>query len=80
MPYNYKTYQLPQTISASAKDKDTAVADMVARVINDHNKDGWEYYRADSFGVAVAPGCIGSLFGAKHEYINYSVLVFRRPA
>lgn len=79
VPYQYKTFQLPQTIEASAKDRSTAVAEMVQRVINDHAQHGWEYFRADSFAVTTAPGCLGALFGAKQEYATYSVLVFRKP-
>ena len=78
MAYEYKTYQLPQTIEASLKDRTTAVAELVQRVITDHAKDGWEYYRADNFAVSTPPGCLGALFGQKHEYISYSVLVFRK--
>lgn len=80
MTYQYKTFQLPQTIEASAKDRSSAVAEMVQRAITDHTQGGWEYYRADTFAVTTAPGCLAALFGAKHEYANYSVLVFRKQA
>lgn len=78
MAYQYATYQLPQTVEANVKDRSTAVADMVLRVIADYAKQGWEYYRADNFTVSTPPGCLGALLGQKHEYVSYSVLVFRR--
>ncbi|MBB5295969.1 1,4-dihydroxy-2-naphthoate octaprenyltransferase [Deinococcus metallilatus] len=53
---------------------------MVQRAINDHAQSGWEFYRSDTYGVAVAPGCLGALFAAKHEYTQYGVLTFRRPS
>ncbi|ANE44300.1 hypothetical protein [Deinococcus puniceus] len=78
MAYEYKTYQLPQNIEASAKDRNTAVAEMVQQVITAQSQGGFEYFRADSFSVSTPPGCLSALFGAKHEYVTYSVLVFRK--
>lgn len=78
MNYIYKTHQLPQNVEASAKDRNTAVAEMVQRVIDAHAQDGWEYYRADNFTVTTPPGCLSALLGRKTEYASYSVLIFRK--
>ncbi len=46
---------------------------------NEYAAQGWEFYRVDTIGVVVQPGCLASLFGAQRTVTEYYVVTFRRP-
>ena len=60
------------------KDPAETVAGYVEQVINQHAKEGWEFFRADTISVTVPPGCLGQLLGSKETTTSYNLLVFRK--
>lgn len=73
--------QVPPNVEVQAKEhKGNEAASYLQTVVNKHAKEGWEFYRVDTIGVAVKPGCFDALFGKKTEVSNYYVISFRRPA
>ena len=77
--YSYHVVQIPQVLQVSAKEQDTALAALMQRLIEQNAAQGWEFYRVDTLSVAVAPGCLAALFGARQTFTPYSVVTFRRP-
>ncbi len=78
VPYEYKFVQIPQAISVKRTSGDYAAADYIQETVDQYTKDGWEFYRIDTIGVASEPGCIASLFGAKTYYQDYAIICFRK--
>ena len=77
-PYIYKMVQLPQTYVVK-KDTEQAIANELNDRVNHFARNGWEFYRIDSVGVAVKPGCLASLLGTRSTMTYYNVVTFRRP-
>lgn len=78
--YEYKMVQVPPNIEVQAKQhKGNEAAAYLQAVVDRHASDGWEFYRVDSIGVSVAPGCLDALMGKKAQLSSYYVISFRRP-
>lgn len=79
MTYEYKMIQIPPNISVQAKShKGNEAAAYLQNVVNNEATEGWEFYRVDSIGVEVQPGCLAGLFGQRSEGTTYHVITFRR--
>ncbi|MGE7989753.1 DUF4177 domain-containing protein [Pseudomonas sp. NPDC089554] len=79
--YVYKMVQVPPNVEVDAKKhKGNEAAAYLQSVVNTHAEDGWEFYRVDTIGVAVKPGCFDALFGKKTELSSYYVISFRRQS
>jgi hypothetical protein len=77
--YEYHMIQAPSNFAFNAKEvQGGEIANYVQEWANRMASDGWEFYRIDNMSMTVAPGCLSALFGAKHEYVQYSILTFRR--
>ncbi|MDO8571204.1 MAG: hypothetical protein Q7R79_00820 [bacterium] len=48
-------------------------------LIDQHAKDGWEYYALENLHAQVSAGCLASLMGKKDEVLFQDVVVFRKP-
>lgn len=80
MSYVYKMVQAPPTISVKEKaHKGTEAAAYLESVVNEMAQQDWEFYRVDSIGVQLQPGCLGGLFGQKGSESLYYVITFRKP-
>lgn len=80
MAFKYKMVQVPPNIEVKAKEhRGNEAAAFLEGVVNHHAQDGWEFYRTDSIGVSVQPGCFDALFGRKAQSATYYVITFRRP-
>lgn len=78
--YTYKMVQVPPNIEVRAKEhRGNEAAAYLQNVVNTHAADGWEYYRVDTIGVSVKPGCFDALFGKKEVLNHYYVIAFRKP-
>jgi hypothetical protein len=78
--YTYKMVQVPPNIEVRAKEhRGNEAAAYLQNVVNEHAEDGWEFYRVDSIGVSVKPGCLDALFGKKDVLSHYYVVSFRKP-
>ena len=76
--YRYKMVQIPPNISVEQKGhKGDEAAAYLETVVNKYASQGWEFYRIDSIGVNLNPGCFGSIFGKKEEDVLYYVITFR---
>ena len=79
MSYIYKMVQIPPAISVKEKShKGNEAAIYLEQVINQMAEQDWEFYRIDSVGVQVEPGCLSSLFGQKTVETTYYVISFRK--
>ena len=81
MTFEYKMVQVPPNIAVKAKEhRGNEAAVYLEDVVNRYAKDGWDFYRVDSIGVNVQPGCFAALFGSKAQSASYYVITFRRSA
>ena len=78
MSFEYKMVQIPPNVSVQAQAQGNEAAGYMQSVVNSEATEGWEFYRVDSIGVEVRPGCLGGLFGRKAEGSVYHVITFRR--
>lgn len=77
--YEYQMVQIPPNIIVAKKGyAGNEAAGYLQDVVNTMSKEGWEFYRVDSIGVQVQPGCLAGLFGSKVEEHLYYVVTFRR--
>ncbi|MFM0277720.1 DUF4177 domain-containing protein [Paraburkholderia sediminicola] len=80
MAFEYKMVQAPSNIAVRAREhRGDEAAAYLEGVVNEHARDEWEFYRVDSIGVNVQPGCFDALFGRKVQSATYDVVTFRRP-
>ena len=82
--YIYKMVQIPTAIVVAEDTHDrTEAASYLESVANEYADEGWEFYRVDTIGVRLVPGCMGLLLrwlGYKlPDYLLYYVVTFRRP-
>jgi hypothetical protein len=78
--YEYRMVQVPPTINVKARDQSGKEAAIYLEgIANQGAKDGFEFYRVDTVGVVVEPGCLAGLFGAKRTLTEYYVVTLRRP-
>lgn len=75
--YDFKMIQLPQTFVLQ-KDTGKEIAVYLEKLSQDMSAQGWQFYRIDQVGVAVAPGCLGAMSGVKQTMTYYNVVTFRR--
>lgn len=75
--YEFKMVQLPQTFILK-QDTGKEIAAYLEKLSADMGHEGWEFYRVDSVGVAVQPGCLAALGGAKQTMTYYNVVTFKR--
>jgi len=77
--FEYKMVQIPPNIAVNMKaHKGNEAAAYLEGVVNEHAADGWEFYRIDSIGVQLQPGCFDALGGKKAENSQYYVVSFRK--
>lgn len=77
--FEYKMVQIPPNIAVEMKKhKGNEAAAYLEGVVNTYASQGWEFYRIDTIGVALKPGCIGVLTGQKEESSQYYVITFRK--
>ena len=68
--YEYKMIQMPPTISVPAKEwHGHEAAFYLQSIANEQAAQGWEFYRVDTVGVVVQPGCLAMLFGARQSLV-----------
>lgn len=76
----YKMVQIPPTIAVQkGGDARSAAAAYLESVVQNAARSGWDFYRVDSIGVLIPPGCLGSLLGHSHQERLYYVVTFRKP-
>lgn len=81
MNYEYRMIQTPSNLTVQAKGrKGNEAADYLQTVVNRETTEGWEFYRVDSIGVEVQPGCLAGLMGQSTAYSTYHVITFRRQS
>ena len=79
--YKYKMIQIPPNIEVQMKEhKGNEAAYYLENVVNKYASEGWEFYRVDSIGVDLQPGCFGILGGKQAERSLYYVVTFRKAA
>jgi len=79
MNYEYFMVQVPPTIQVKQKEYvGNEAAYYLQSMANQYAAQGWEFFRVDTVGVAVQPGCLAALLGQRQVVINYYVVTFRR--
>ena len=77
--YMYKMVQIPTNIAVEMKaHKGNEAAAYLQEVVNRYANKGWEFYRVDSIGVQLQPGCFEVLSGKKVQNDIYHVITFRK--
>ncbi|QDT47220.1 hypothetical protein Pan258_12510 [Symmachiella dynata] len=77
-PYIYKMVQIHLNLEV-AGERGGEAAHHMQTAVNEWAERGWEFFRADSFNVVQAPGCLAIFGGVKEQVSRYYVLTFRRP-
>lgn len=80
MAYQYRMIQIPPGISILGAERGTEAAEYLQQLANEQAQQGWEFYRVDTVGVEVNPGCLGALLGRKAQTTEYYVVTFRKEA
>ena len=81
MTYKYKMIQVPQAIEVKQREhRGNEAAVYLQSVVDSEVREGWEFYRVDSIGVQVKPGCLAGLLGQAIQYSTYHVITFRQAA
>jgi hypothetical protein len=77
----YKMVQIPPSIEVGqgVSVGQTAAA-YLERVVNAQARQGWDFYRIDSIGIRVPPGCLAAFLGERAANFEYYVVTFRRRA
>jgi len=79
--FEYKMLQVSSTVVARTfQESEDAAAIYLEQIINRWARRGWEFYRMDTMQIAVLPGCLGRLLGARNEYFPEYVITLRRPS
>lgn len=77
--YTYKMIQIPTNIAVQMKaHKGNEAAAYLEGIVNEYANQGWEFYRVDSIGVQLQPGCFDALGGKKEQNDVYHVITFRK--
>lgn len=77
--HKYKMVQVPRNIIVQQEEhKGNEAAAYLEGVVNQYAREGWEFYRVDTIGVKLLPGCLGLLFGKREETVFYYVITFRK--
>lgn len=80
MTYEYKMIQIPPNIVVKQKEHaGNEAAYYLQSIANEQAAQDWDFFRVDTVGVVVKPGCLASLFGAQRTVTEYYVVTFRRP-
>jgi hypothetical protein len=80
-PYIYKMFQIPPTLGVNPGESTQQIAALyLEKIVNRFAAHGWEFYRVDSLGIEVAPGCLAALFGANTSRLSYYVITFRKES
>lgn len=81
MEYEYRVVSIKTGVTEKDFKKGVASSKIAAQVeiqIQNLAREGFEYYRSFPVNVAVKPGCLKALFGAKIETVEVGVMVFRK--
>jgi len=80
MRYEYRVVPFLGQLKREIADMETArkVSEQLQAVIDEHSKQGWEFYRVDKVNIQIAPGCLGSLTGQRAGLITFDQVIFRR--
>ncbi len=80
MDYEYKVVPFKGVIKSAVYSDENAneVARQQQAVIEANAVAGWEFYRIDHIEFVAAPGCLGSLTGARAGVISFDQITFRR--
>ena len=76
MEYEYRV--VPFIGFTKGKLSPGGVAAQLESEINRGSEGNWEFYQLKDVNIEVSPGCLGSLLGAKTQYIRYDQIIFRR--
>jgi len=81
MKYEYKVVPFVGTLKKGLFSTEgvEAVSKQMQTILNNETIQGWEFYAMNDVDVAVEPGCLPGLFGAKKKFFPMDQLVFRRP-
>jgi hypothetical protein len=80
MRYEYHMVQIPRAIVVKEKEyQGKEAAYYLQDIANKFAEENWEFWRVDTIGVFIKPGCLAGLFGRAIEEQRYYVVTFRRP-
>jgi hypothetical protein len=77
--YDYRVVPLSITTDSVGSEAHVA-AERVRRVVAQMAAEGWDFYRIDTVGVEVRPGCLGAILGQTSAERSCSLAIFRRPS
>lgn len=74
----YKCVPGPKNLMVNrVEDMDGAVVQF-SDLINEHCRDGWDFFSLEEVSVTRQPGCLAAIFGAKEMTVTYNMLVFKK--
>ncbi len=76
---NYKVVHfMPKLKGGVFSTRGEAIESQLSDMINSHAAEGWQFVSYQTAHVAIAAGCLASLFGRKNEYAEYDILIFEK--
>ncbi len=76
MAYQYKVVPFNTRVKMGSPTAECST--QLETVINDHAKDGWEFFQLSQINILVQPGCLAGLGGARPTYMPIDQVVFRK--
>lgn len=79
MQYEYKCVQFTAQLKATVGGaKGLPIDGQFQILVDQHVKEGWEYYSLENVHAHVSAGCFASLMGKRDEVLFQDVAVFRK--
>ena len=80
MIFEYKVVPFMGQVKRGFRNMGTAgeVSRQLQAVIDEHARQGWDFYSVEKINIAVSPGCFASLFGTSTALLDFDQIVFRR--
>jgi len=76
--WRYKMVQIPPNVAIEEGTSTRGVAaGYLELLVEKHAELGWEFYRVETIGIRINPGCLAALLGGQSQMELYYVVTFR---
>lgn len=71
-------YRVVPFIGTIKGEKIAQVSEQLQKLIEDNERQGWEFYSIERVGVLIKQGCLAAFFGSPTRQIDYDQVIFRK--
>ena len=76
--YEYKCLTMGAGVQLSKKQGHNDLGTACEELLNKYSEEGWDLVTIDEVASVKQPGCIGRMFGRKHDRKFDKLVIFRR--